>query len=366
MSKGTADLALSLVGYAEDVSKAMEYVFGNVLICPDAAAANAVTFHADIRMKSVTLEGDVYDPSGTLSGGSKPSTSGILIKVQELNALEEQLAKVKRALSDAEKEWDSVKDKIKRWKDARRDLDLQKHQVELLDQRVKESNATKVGFGYNYDDSGSDSSLQVVAEVDSIKEQITTLQASIANLRTQQKEAEAECKRLEKEMSEFKNNRESKLEDIKKDIAKKKKGLDTQTADVKAMQREVQTAELELEQMDQDIQGNKADIWEAQQAVQKSNSELENLKEVVKTTQQKHDILDAKLQEETKQLSVFANELKELDNARKTKEAEIGELNAEETKLTADLAKAKQEGVKANQHITDLQNKYEWILEESS
>jgi structural maintenance of chromosome 2 len=144
VSKGTADLALSLVGYADDVSKAMEYVFGNVLICPDAASANAVTFHADIRMKSVTLEGDVYDPSGTLSGGSKPSTSGILIKVQELNALEEQLAKVKRALWDAEKEWDSVKDKVKRWKDARRDLDLQKHQVELLDQRVKESNATKV------------------------------------------------------------------------------------------------------------------------------------------------------------------------------------------------------------------------------
>ena len=33
--------------------------------------------------------------------------------------------------------------------------------------------------------------------------------------KAQQKEAEAECKRLEKEMEEFKNNRDSKLNELK-------------------------------------------------------------------------------------------------------------------------------------------------------
>ncbi len=33
IAPGKVDLALSLVGYDEDVSKAMEYVFGLTLIC---------------------------------------------------------------------------------------------------------------------------------------------------------------------------------------------------------------------------------------------------------------------------------------------------------------------------------------------
>ena len=133
-----------MVGYDDEVSKAMEYVFGNVLVCSTAEAAKAVTFHGSIRMRSVTLDGDVYDPSGTLSGGSKPNTSGVLVKVQELKAIKHELEEAKKMLLSAEKEWDSVKDKVKRWKDAKRMIDLQSHQVQLLEQRVKESNATKV------------------------------------------------------------------------------------------------------------------------------------------------------------------------------------------------------------------------------
>ena len=50
----------------------MDYVFGNTLICADAETAKRVTFDPSVRMKSITLEGDSYDPSGTLSGGSSP------------------------------------------------------------------------------------------------------------------------------------------------------------------------------------------------------------------------------------------------------------------------------------------------------
>lgn len=124
----------------------MEFVFGNVLICPNAEAAKAVTFHKDIRMKSVTLEGDVYDPSGTLSGGSKPTTSGVLVKVQELKAIEDELDRCKKTLADAEKEWEQVKGRMDRWKEAKRTLDLKSHEITLLEQRVKESNATRVSI----------------------------------------------------------------------------------------------------------------------------------------------------------------------------------------------------------------------------
>lgn len=46
-------------------------------------------------------------------------------------------------------------------------------------------------------------------------------------------------------MDEFKNNRESKLKEIKDDISKKKAAHSKQTLGVKTMQRNLQTASLE-------------------------------------------------------------------------------------------------------------------------
>lgn len=140
------NLALSLVGYEDEVSKAMEYVFGNTLICPDAATANLVTFHKEIRMRSVTLEGDVYDPSGTLSGGSKSSGGGVLVKVQKLKKVEDELKKRKASLEAVEREWETAKVEMDKFKQASKNLELKKHEVGLLEERVGESNATRVSF----------------------------------------------------------------------------------------------------------------------------------------------------------------------------------------------------------------------------
>ena len=63
--------ALSLVAYSQDLQKAMEWVFGASFVCRDMDTAKRVTFDQHIMRKSVTLEGDVFDPAGTLSGGIK-------------------------------------------------------------------------------------------------------------------------------------------------------------------------------------------------------------------------------------------------------------------------------------------------------
>ncbi|CAH7688617.1 SMCs flexible hinge [Phakopsora pachyrhizi] len=105
ISGDSAKLALHLVGYEQDVCRAMEFVFGNTLIYPDALTAKEVTFDQKVCMKSVTQDGDIYDPSGTLSGGSKPSTLGILIKVQELKKVEGLLKDHQSKLEVIKKGW---------------------------------------------------------------------------------------------------------------------------------------------------------------------------------------------------------------------------------------------------------------------
>jgi len=70
VGKENVRTALSLVGYKAELQPAMEYVFGNSFVCKDMDAAKRVTFEERINKKSVTLDGDSFDPAGTLTGGS--------------------------------------------------------------------------------------------------------------------------------------------------------------------------------------------------------------------------------------------------------------------------------------------------------
>ena len=51
-----------------------------------------------MRARSVTLEGDVYDPAGTLTGGSRPASGNLLLELQKLNDAKSELKGRKDAL----------------------------------------------------------------------------------------------------------------------------------------------------------------------------------------------------------------------------------------------------------------------------
>lgn len=87
----TATPAIELVGYDEEVRNAIEYVFGSAIVVDGIKAANKIC--EITKTRTVTLEGDVYDPSGTISGGSKNqlgSTLSSLVKLSEFTGLLEE------------------------------------------------------------------------------------------------------------------------------------------------------------------------------------------------------------------------------------------------------------------------------------
>ncbi|OMP89021.1 Structural maintenance of chromosomes protein 2 [Diplodia seriata] len=128
IAPGKVDLALSLIGYDDEVTAAMEYVFGSTLVCEDAETAKRVTFDPSVRMKSVTLEGDVYDPSGTLSGdqqqfvgfGKRPSPNRLEITanspqiIQALEEMKSTVTQLKQAIIDAKARHDEASKEVKR------------------------------------------------------------------------------------------------------------------------------------------------------------------------------------------------------------------------------------------------------------
>ena len=146
LAPGKVNLALSLIGYEEEVSAAMDYVFGSTLICEDAETAKRVTFDPAVRIKSVTLEGDVYDPSGTLSGGSSPNSSGVLVTLQKLNELMKKISVQENTLRDLQATMAKEKKKMDSARKTNQELDLKTHEIKLTEEQIGSNSSSSVGL----------------------------------------------------------------------------------------------------------------------------------------------------------------------------------------------------------------------------
>jgi structural maintenance of chromosome 2 len=122
----------------------MDYVFGSTLICADGETARSVTFDPAVRVKSVTLEGDVYDPAGTLSGGSSANSSGVLITLQKLNELAKELASREHALGELQALIGGEKKRLDQARALKQELDLKTHELKLTEEQINGNSSSIV------------------------------------------------------------------------------------------------------------------------------------------------------------------------------------------------------------------------------
>ncbi|KAL7804350.1 RecF/RecN/SMC [Trichoderma afarasin] len=347
IAPGKVDLALSLVGYDEEVASAMEYVFGNTLICADAETAKRVTFDPNVRMRSITLEGDSYDPSGTLSGGSSPNSSGVLVTLQKLNALTRQLNETETSLKDIQIRIAREKSKLDQARRIQQDLDLKKHEIKLAEDQI----------------SGNSSS-SIIQEVENMKATIAELQKSISDAKSQQAEANADIKRIEKDMKDFDNNKDGKLVELQKSLDKLRVSLEKNSAAVKTLQKELQGAQLDLEQVGGDLSAAREQLQEVEVAIKAQQKDIEDLvKQQAKVTET-HNTAQAELDDERAKLHQFDDELRALEEATRSKNAQITEEGLEMQKLGHQIEKFHKEQQSAAENVSRLEAEYEWIHDE--
>ncbi|KAF7722002.1 Structural maintenance of chromosomes protein 2 [Apophysomyces ossiformis] len=344
---GKVDLALRLVGYDDEVHEAMEWIFGNTLICEDAETAKRVTFHKDIRMKSVTLEGDVYDPFGTLSGGSKPNSAGVLVKIQEFNEIREEIRQHMERLEALEAEIQIAQRTIAQYRHCKQRLDLQSHEVVLLEDRLSKSTHA-----------------QLMERVNAVKRQIIHHEEAIVEAQKTRQQALLDCKRLEKEMQEFSSNKDSKLNEMTKRVEYLKAQLVKSVQRVQDMERAVQTLELEIEQLESDIRTCEEDMKKVRQTIdQYKQASCELAKEIEQTKNKTKEVRDA-LEHETQIINAHNEEIQRLEELHKEKSAEIVEHDLEIQKITHDMERHQKEYQAAQQKLNELESEYDWIVDQ--
>lgn len=344
IAPGKVDLALSLIGYDKDVSAAMDFVFGTTLICQDADTAKRVTFDPAVRLKSVTLDGDVYDPSGTLSGGSSPNSSGVLVILQKLNEVSKELERQQHELIQLQELMRKEATKMVAIKSTKQELDLKKHEVSLTEQQIQGNSASSI-----------------ILAVEDMKATILTLRTEMESAKAKQAQATQDIKRIEKDMHDFSNNKDSKLKELEKSIADLRKTLSKNSVAVKAMQKELQDVRVDSEQAASDISTAEEQLAEIDATIASQIEELESLKQEEAKAKDAHDLAQAELNDEQAKLTGFDNELRELEQAKSKKSRQLTEESLEVQKLGHVVEKSQKDAQSATQMVAALEKEHDWI-----
>lgn len=278
LAPGKVDLALSLIGYDEEVVPAMQYVFGTTLICQDAETAKKVTFDPLVRMKSVTFDGDVYDPSGTLSGGSAPNTSGVLLVLQKLNEVMSELNHRERELRRLQDMMTKEKKKMDSARAAKQELDLKNHEIKLTEEQINGNSSSSVRFPPFHTGNFTNAN-QIIHALEEMRQNIEQLKKDIADAKVRHAEAVKDTKRIEKDMSEFSDNKDSKLAELQASLDSLKKKLTKNSISVKTLQKELQESRLESEQAGSDLTTAEEQLAEADAA---QKGQTEEVKQITK------------------------------------------------------------------------------------
>ena len=68
----------------------------------DSGTAKKLAFAREVNTRCITLEGDDFNPGGTLTGGSRNKGGSVLARLHELAAAEEALAGAQAALAQSQ------------------------------------------------------------------------------------------------------------------------------------------------------------------------------------------------------------------------------------------------------------------------
>lgn len=341
--------AMELVGYADEVEAAIEYVFGRHIICDDAATAKAVTFDRRVRAPTVTVDGDSFDPSGTLEGGSRPGgdRGGVLVRLQQLNAVREQLDGVRAELARVDGELAAAAQASDKYATLRAGAELHAHEAALVQKRIDASAFARIEAKKN----------EMAAQVEAAT---TALQKAKAR----EEASRARMAELEAEAADMEAKRKEAMAAVEKQIAAVKAESGECAAEASALAQSAEESELEAQAASKEAGGVDEQIEAAGASIAALEEEIAALGEKLKTARAQYDEARAALDSQRQALADCESDMKKATKERDAllKSASDKELGAR--KLAHKVERLERSRATADERIEAMLEEMEWIATE--
>lgn len=346
---GKVELALNLIQFDGAYQKAMEYVFGSTFICADPATAKAITFDPKIRARSITLEGDVYDPEGNLSGGSRRTNSLILIKLQRYNLVAREHRELRLGARKFEDELAMMERKMASTKGLANEIRTKKYELELLQKKQ-----------------ATHSSLHLLAQQEQHQNQITELEREIEERTLAVTKLEASIAEIERDMREFDSDKGSKLKQLQKELTQLANELQAKQSHLGKLLDDFQLMQVDHEQRGNEVANLVNQIEQCNATIAELESKQASYAQEVTDAEAALLRVRAQLEEEKAVLLGLDEEINELQRVLKDKQVQHSEALLEKQQLGHELEKIEVRARTSHGRLEEILKQHMWINEDGA
>lgn len=341
---GSARLALELIGYEEEVRAAMEHVFGSTLVCDSLEVAKSLTFNREVGRRTVTLEGDSFDPSGTLTGGSKQAIGSVLGKLQELNSAAALLATTEGRVAELAAAFAKQGTANKEVGKLTAALEIKEHELRLLEERASQS----VHGMY-------------ATQVEDQEAELVEAKAGVVAAKAKAKEAAARYEMLQQQEAGLRKQREDKLKSLEGDLKKAKKAHESAASAAKAAEQRRKKLGLELKELEGEDSSVAAALAAGREGLAKLAGEVQAMEQELKEKREKYEEAKHVLAEAKQQLAVCDKQIQKLEVENGKAEKGVSAAEIEGKKLENKIGRFQKDKAAARRALTLLLEKHTWV-----
>ena len=347
---GVIGIASDLIKFDKKYQDIIFNLLGRTVIVENMDTAIALAKQNNYSFRIVTLEGDVINPSGAISGGSvEKKTVNILGRSREieelkdiLNKLDSEIKKVSKEKEEYSQQTADIIEQSAKIEKQLQDMEItyatKKQAVQILDEQIVKLEEKKEKF----------------------KKRIEEIEQEQKNIETSKDGTKQVIENLEKEIAEL-NEEIKKFAELNKDDQQYIDDLNTDITDLKISVSSFDESGVSLDEM---IERIEQDIKNATQSIEDKQKEIESIKEETSKTEEIIIDLGKEIDRIKAEVSNSSDKIEELKQERLEKNEELEKIEKvieEQFNLLKDIreqiVKIESKKTKQEQDIDDLINK---------
>ena len=295
-TEGFINIASDAVNVSSKYQSVIENLLGNTIIVNDLKHANELARAIRYRTRIVTLEGDVVNPGGSMTGGGARKSKSILSQKDELSKMRHQLEDYQRQTADFERHFKELKDKSEQLSEQYFDASQQyntlkekvhHHELELDRLKTQETHLKNEHEEFEFEKNDGYQS-------DKSKETLTQKQARLSEIQQQLTELESEIERytqLSKEGKESTTKTQQQLHQKQSDLAVVKERIKSQKVEIERLVKQQESTQQQIKTIEEKIRLFNSDEMMGEQAFEDLKSQIQEQEEARDQLNQQHEEL---------------------------------------------------------------------------
>lgn len=351
--KGFVGIAGDLVKYDATHSKAIKHLLGHIVITERLEHANEIANALNRKYRIVTLEGDVVNPGGSMSGGAKKqSKQSLFTREKELQELSEKIVDYDAKAKDVEHKVKQLKETLieqekekEEWTQNLSDLKRNEYekQSDLRERQVKLNHLNDQLQLFDQDQAQYDQDRsQAELQLQELDQTLTSLDGQLSEVQSQIEELTATKEQQKVDEAKLQEHRQK----LQIQLAEQESAVSNQ-------QEKADRYQQEKDLIEQELRGNRSSYQQLMEVVE-SNQTEEEMTEQIKNTKVDKENTSALINERR-------NERHKLGEKITQAEAALKEYKRTHQNYIQDI---QQKEVRANRLDVELENMLTYLQEE--